>query len=197
MVNTSAALKNSMKYMSGIPAIGVLKTAAVVVHSQYPTGPHQLDLKYCQVAARVARQAVTMITVLVGKVVIMAQGHCKNQWMDLQMAQYTQCVLQDRQIVAAVVHVIKIVVMDAPALLMAPASATSVPLVAWAVQRHGTWSQTAITATLVTFSAAWATTMPVGLTKFVIVQYTDLMYVLEEHLGHIIISTTVALMRSQ
>ena len=38
--------------------------------------------------------------------------------------------------------------------------------------------------------------MLVGLTKFVIVQYTDLMYVLEEHLGHIIISTTVALMRS-
>jgi hypothetical protein len=39
--------------------------------------------------------------------------------------------------------------------------------------------------------------MPVGLTKFVIVQYTDLMYVLEEHLDHTIISTTVALMRSQ
>jgi hypothetical protein len=39
--------------------------------------------------------------------------------------------------------------------------------------------------------------MPVGLIKFVIVQYTDLMYVLEEHLGHIIISTTVVLMRSQ
>ena len=38
--------------------------------------------------------------------------------------------------------------------------------------------------------------MLVGLTKFVIVQYTDLMYVLEEHLGHIIISTTAALMRS-
>jgi hypothetical protein len=47
------------------------------------------------------------------------------------------------------------------------------------------------------FNAAWATIMLVGLTKFVIVQYTDLMYVLEEHLGHIIISTTVVLMRSQ
>ena len=39
--------------------------------------------------------------------------------------------------------------------------------------------------------------MLVGLTKFVIVQYTDLMYVLEEHPDHTIISTTVALMRSQ
>jgi hypothetical protein len=58
--------------------------------------------------------------------------------MDLQMAQYTRCVLLDHQTVAAAVHVIKIAVMDAPALLMALASAISVLLVAWAVQLHGT-----------------------------------------------------------
>jgi hypothetical protein len=39
--------------------------------------------------------------------------------MDLQMAQHTQCVLLAHQTVAAAVHVIKIVVMDAPVLLMA------------------------------------------------------------------------------
>jgi hypothetical protein len=39
--------------------------------------------------------------------------------MDLQMARYTRCVLLVHQTVAAAVHVIKIVVMDAPALLMA------------------------------------------------------------------------------
>jgi hypothetical protein len=39
--------------------------------------------------------------------------------MDLQMAQYTQCVPQARQIVAAAVHVTKIAAMDAPALSMA------------------------------------------------------------------------------
>jgi hypothetical protein len=39
--------------------------------------------------------------------------------MDLQMAQYTQCVPQARQIVAVAVHVTKIAAMDAPALLMA------------------------------------------------------------------------------
>jgi hypothetical protein len=38
--------------------------------------------------------------------------------MDSQMARYTQCALLVHQIVAAAVHVIKIVVMDAPALLM-------------------------------------------------------------------------------
>jgi hypothetical protein len=68
-----------MKYTYGTSTTGVLKTAAVVVHLQYPQGPLQLDLKYYQAAARVARQAVTMITVPVGKVVITAQGHCKNQ----------------------------------------------------------------------------------------------------------------------
>ena len=47
--------------------------------------------------------------------------------MDLQMAQYTQCVPQARQIVAAAVHVTKIVVMDAPVLSTALALATSVP----------------------------------------------------------------------
>jgi membrane protein required for beta-lactamase induction len=58
--------------------------------------------------------------------------------MDLQMAQYTQCVPQDRQTVAAAVHVTKIAVTDAPALSMALVSATSVPLVAWVGQLHGT-----------------------------------------------------------
>jgi hypothetical protein len=47
------------------------------------------------------------------------------------MVQHILYVPQDRRIVAAAVHVIKIVVMDAPALLMALASATSVPLVVW------------------------------------------------------------------
>jgi hypothetical protein len=58
--------------------------------------------------------------------------------MDLQMAQYTRCVLLDHQTVAAAVHVIKIAVMDAPALLMALVSATSVPLVAWVDRPTGT-----------------------------------------------------------
>jgi hypothetical protein len=58
--------------------------------------------------------------------------------MVLQMVQYTQCVLQAHQTVAAAVHVTKIVVMDAPVLLMALVSATSVPLAAWADQPHGT-----------------------------------------------------------
>jgi hypothetical protein len=58
--------------------------------------------------------------------------------MDLQMAQYTRCVRPDHQTVAAAVHVTKIVVMDAPALLMALVSATSVPLAAWVGQLHGT-----------------------------------------------------------
>jgi hypothetical protein len=58
--------------------------------------------------------------------------------MDLQMAQYTQCVPQARQTVAAAVHVTKIAVTDAPVLLMALVSATSVPLVAWADQPTGT-----------------------------------------------------------
>jgi hypothetical protein len=47
-------------------------------------------------------------------------------------------VLLDHLIVAAAVHVTKIAVMDAPALLMALVSAISVPLVAWADQLHGT-----------------------------------------------------------
>jgi hypothetical protein len=58
--------------------------------------------------------------------------------MDLQMALCTRCVLLDHLIVAAAVHVIKIADMDAPVLSMALDSATSVPLVAWAVQLHGT-----------------------------------------------------------
>jgi hypothetical protein len=58
--------------------------------------------------------------------------------MDSQMARYTQYALRAHQIVAAAVHVIKIVVMDAPALLMALDSATSVPSAAWVDQLHGT-----------------------------------------------------------
>jgi hypothetical protein len=58
--------------------------------------------------------------------------------MGLQMVQYTQFVLPAHQTVAAAVHVIKIVVMDAPVLLMALVSATSVLSVVWAVQLHGT-----------------------------------------------------------
>jgi hypothetical protein len=58
--------------------------------------------------------------------------------MDLQMVLCTRCVLLDHLIVAVAVHVTKIAVMDAPALLMALVSATSVLLVAWAVQLHGT-----------------------------------------------------------
>jgi hypothetical protein len=70
------------------------------------------------VVAQVAHQAVTMITVSVGKVVITAQEHCKNQYMGLQMVRYTPCVLLAHQTVAAAVHVTKIVVMDAQVLLM-------------------------------------------------------------------------------
>jgi hypothetical protein len=58
--------------------------------------------------------------------------------MDSQMAQYTQYVPQAHLIVAAAVHVTKIAVMDAPALLMALVSAISVPLVAWADRPTGT-----------------------------------------------------------
>ena len=54
------------------------------------------------------------------------------------MAQYTRCVLLDHQTVAAAVHVIKIAVMDAPALSMALASAISVLLVAWVDRPTGT-----------------------------------------------------------
>jgi hypothetical protein len=47
-------------------------------------------------------------------------------------------VLLDHQTVAAAVHVIKIAVMDAPALSMALASAISVLLVAWVDRPTGT-----------------------------------------------------------
>jgi hypothetical protein len=70
--NTSAALKNSTKYTYGTPAIGVLKTEAVVALLQYPQGPLRSDLKYCQVVAQVAHQVVTMITALAGKAEITA-----------------------------------------------------------------------------------------------------------------------------
>jgi hypothetical protein len=108
-----------MNYTYGTPAIGVLKTEAVVALGQYPQGPLRSDLKYCQVVAQVAHQAVTMITALAVKAATLAKSHCKNQYMDLQTAQYTQCVPQARQIVAAAVHVTKIAAMDAPALSMA------------------------------------------------------------------------------
>ena len=58
--------------------------------------------------------------------------------MVLQTVQYTQYALLAHRIVAAAVHVIKIVVMDAPALLMALVSVTSVLLVAWVGRLHGT-----------------------------------------------------------
>jgi hypothetical protein len=138
MVNTSAALKNSMNYTYGTPTTGLQRMVAVVALGQYPQVLLRSDLKYCQVAAQVAHQAVTTITAPAAKVAITAQEHCKNQWLDLQMVLCTQCVPQARQTVAAAVHVTKIAVTDAPALSMALVSATSVPLVAWVVQLHGT-----------------------------------------------------------
>jgi hypothetical protein len=117
--------------------------------------------------------------------------------MDFQMAQHILFVLLDHLTVAAAVHVIKIVVMDAPALSMALASATSVPLVAWAVQPHGTWSHSVITATLATFNAMWATTMLGGLPTFVMTQYTGLICVLEEHLDHTMLNMTAVLITFQ
>jgi hypothetical protein len=68
-----------MKYTYGTSTTGVRKTEAAVAHLQYPQVSPQLDLKYYQVVAQVAHQVVTMITVPAGKVVITAQGHCKNQ----------------------------------------------------------------------------------------------------------------------
>ena len=108
-----------MKSMYGIPTIGALKMAGNVALLQFLLEPHQSNLKYYQVVAQVAHQVVTVITVLVAKVAITAKEHCKNQCMGLQMAQYTPCVLRAHPIVAAAVHVTKIVAMDAPALLTA------------------------------------------------------------------------------
>jgi hypothetical protein len=127
-----------MNYTYGTPTTGLHRTVVVVVHGQYPQGPLQSDLKYCQVADQAARQAVTQITAPAGKAATLAKSHCKNQYMDLQMAQYTQCVPQAHQTVAAAVHVTKTVVMDAPALLMALVSATSVPLAVWVDRPTGT-----------------------------------------------------------
>jgi hypothetical protein len=45
---------------------------ASVVRGQYPQGLLQSSLKYCQVAAQVARQVVTMITASVAKAAITA-----------------------------------------------------------------------------------------------------------------------------
>jgi hypothetical protein len=79
MVNTSAALKNSMNYTYGTPAIGVQRMVVVVALGQCPQGPLQSDLKYCQVVAQVAHQVVTVITALAAKAATTAQEHCKNQ----------------------------------------------------------------------------------------------------------------------
>jgi hypothetical protein len=58
--------------------------------------------------------------------------------MDLQMAQHILYVPLAHRNVAAAVHVIKIVDMDAPVLSMALVSAISVPSAAWAGQLLGT-----------------------------------------------------------
>ena len=108
-----------MKSMYGIPTIGALKTAGNVALLQFPLEPHQSNLKYYQVVARVAHQVVTTTTALAAKVAIMVKEHCKNQCMVLQMAQYTPYALRAHQNVAAAVHVTKIVGMDAPVLSMA------------------------------------------------------------------------------
>jgi hypothetical protein len=71
MVSTSAGLKNKEKSMSGISTIGAHRMVASVVLLQYPQALLQSSLKYCQVAARVAHQVVTMITELAAKVAIM------------------------------------------------------------------------------------------------------------------------------
>jgi hypothetical protein len=72
MDSISAELKNKAKSMSGIPTIGPQRTVAAVALLQYLQVPHQLSLKYYQVVAQVAHQAVTLILVQVVKVVIMA-----------------------------------------------------------------------------------------------------------------------------
>jgi hypothetical protein len=72
IANTNVKLQNLMKYTYGIPATGVHRMVVVVALLQYPTEPLQLSLKYCQVAAQVAHQAVTMITAVEAKVEIMA-----------------------------------------------------------------------------------------------------------------------------
>jgi hypothetical protein len=72
IANTNVKLQNSMKSMSGIPAIGAQKMVAVVALSQCPREPHQSSLKYYQVVARVAHQVVITITVPEAKAEIMA-----------------------------------------------------------------------------------------------------------------------------
>jgi hypothetical protein len=56
--------------MFGISTTGVHKTAASVALLPYLMVLHQLSLKYCQVAAQVVHQVVTMITELAAKVAI-------------------------------------------------------------------------------------------------------------------------------
>jgi hypothetical protein len=117
--NINVKLRKSVKYGFGMVTTGVHRMAANAALLQCLMEQHQLNLKYCQVVAQVAHQVATMITASAGKVAIMAQEHCKNQYMVLQMARYTQCVLLAHQIVAAAVHVTRIVVMDVPVLLTA------------------------------------------------------------------------------
>jgi hypothetical protein len=61
-----------MKSMSGTSTIGLQKMVGVVALSQYLQEPLQSSLKFYQVAAQVAHRVVTMTTVLVAKVAIMA-----------------------------------------------------------------------------------------------------------------------------
>jgi hypothetical protein len=71
IANINVKLQNSMKSMSGIPAIGAHKMVAVVALLQCLPVLHQSNLKYYQVVAQVAHQAVTTTTALVAKVAIM------------------------------------------------------------------------------------------------------------------------------
>jgi hypothetical protein len=72
IANTNVKLQNSMKYTYGTSTTGVHRMVVVAVLSQYPTGPLQSSLKYCQVVAQVAHQVVTMITGVAVKAEIMA-----------------------------------------------------------------------------------------------------------------------------
>jgi hypothetical protein len=72
ITSINVKLQNSMKSMSGMPAIGPQKMVVAVALLQYLQVPLQSNLKYYQVVAQVAHQAVTTITVLVAKAAIMA-----------------------------------------------------------------------------------------------------------------------------
>jgi hypothetical protein len=72
IASINVKLQNSMKSMSGIPAIGAQRMVVAVALLQYLQVLHRLNLKYCQVVAQVAHQAVTTTTALVAKVAITA-----------------------------------------------------------------------------------------------------------------------------